>query len=295
MACSDAHSLIQERLGSGLDSALGGFPNELLLEIIVNLGRGDLTSLCLTSRALSALACSILYTCIDLRSEASIGFFCRTLVGSESKRQTVLHLKLSGLQSTISDEISAQFSETLQLMNRLRILNIEASLVTESFLSFLREWTCESLEEVRFNISSASSQVAPFLTSFLNRHPALTRLYIVATRFPSLPGLPDIRLPKLAFFLGPVSYFRPLVVVDRKLELVTLIGYYHTGETIGAISALEHMASSESIKLHVVTLRYDAAFMHAAAHSVPHTLSLLSFNCLEMRGRFDQVYKKLHG
>ncbi|KAJ7625784.1 hypothetical protein FB45DRAFT_1060413 [Roridomyces roridus] len=189
-------------------SSITRLPNELLIEIIENVPKADLPSLCRVSKLLRNLTLPTLNRHVVFFIDCyPFVAFCSALIANPTRGSAIKSFALlqSDLQ-TVSERELGLLVRAMQTMTSLETLYLSVTALYPklSLLTFSQLVTCKmAVTEIHPSHYAAAKQ-------FLSRHETLTSLSVRLGYEPSVP-MPAISLPNLRHLEAPSHVFKDVV------------------------------------------------------------------------------------
>ncbi|KAJ7736027.1 hypothetical protein DFH07DRAFT_986968 [Mycena maculata] len=252
-------------------------PDEVINEIIQNVPRSDLLTLCQLSKLFHGLAVSALYRVIKLDTFTSIKSFCRAVLSNPRLAASVRSFTARCYQrfglGRDTDPI-ALVLRAVKLFFRLEHLVIAIALFKEEHRRAFLQWSFPCLVNCSMTLTT-SGATAPLLSSFLLRHPALASFSSSLSNLKFDAPLP-IPLSNLRGLHAPVTLV-PWIMTRDLREVKLSWGSKSLGHDVEkTILALKSMIPAETpfICSNDYCEDYFTAVVDSVSRHLPHTRTL---------------------
>ncbi|KAJ7732579.1 hypothetical protein DFH07DRAFT_780877 [Mycena maculata] len=185
-------------------------PNELLIQVIDAAPKADQVTLCRVSKLFHALAVPAVYGAVNLPKYTSIISFCSAVLSNASLAKCVQSINIClptsrAKDSTWSQESSGLILDSVETLLELRHLSLDTVFLRSEHRDAILRCTFPHL--LSCDIQIEEDKLHTF-TSFLTRHPALTRMHVRLWRHIGnfrLDSPTPIPLLNLRHYRGPVQ------------------------------------------------------------------------------------------
>ncbi|KAJ7127556.1 hypothetical protein C8R43DRAFT_696548 [Mycena crocata] len=259
------------------------FPNEILIEILLNATKADQVSLCRVSKLFHKLCLPVLNRVVELDRPGGLDSttaFCSALIQNPTRAEAI-----RSFTATIGNHWPPTLVELLlsSLKIMLRLENLEIGGPHDFMTAALTQSTFRRLLGCHIQSSLVTGASTNDVASFLNRHPTIT---CFVGNYLTIPSV-SITAPNLEYYEG-IAAWVPKIVAGRlrKARLFwTGSESANSNDTIVALAALADPNKPFS-SLHNCHLEQAEKIVTAVALHMPQTMAF-QVSCYSNVSAFD--------